>query len=163
MLLAWTAARGSALSVLRLQNVYGPGQSLTNPYTGIVSLFARLARAQRSLEVYEDGRIVRDFVFIEDVVEAVTAAVERPAAQPRLLDIGSGTATTVHDLARRLAALCDAPEPTVVRKFRDGDVRAASCDVERAVAELSWHPEWSLDRGLPALLEWIEGRPEAAL
>ncbi len=93
MLLAWAAAHGSALSVLRLQNVYGPGQSLTNPYTGIVSLFARLARARRPLEVYEDGRIVRDFVFIEDVVDALAAAVESlrrshasstlaPASQP---------------------------------------------------------------------------------
>jgi dTDP-L-rhamnose 4-epimerase len=163
ILLAWTAARGCALSVLRLQNVYGPGQSLTNPYTGIVSLFARLARAGRLLEVYEDGRIVRDFVFIEDVVEALAAAVRSPAPQPRLLDIGSGAATTIHDVARRLATLCNAPEPVVVRKFRDGDVRAASCDIEPAMAQLSWHPSWPLDRGLPALLEWIDGRPEAAV
>lgn len=163
ILLAWAAARGCALSVLRLQNVYGPGQSLTNPYTGIVSLFARLAKARRPLEVYEDGRIVRDFVFIEDVVEALAAAVERPAPQPRLLDIGSGAATTIHELALRLATLCDAPEPTVVGSFRDGDVRAASCDIESAVADLSWHPSWPLDRGLPALLEWVDGRPEGAV
>ena len=163
MLLAWTAARGCALSVLRLQNVYGPGQSLTNSYTGIVSLFARQARARRVLELYEDGRIVRDFVFIEDVVEALAAAVEKPASRPRLIDIGSGAATTIHDVASRLATLCEAPEPTVVRKFRDGDVRAASCDIESAAAELSWHPGWSLDRGLPALLEWIDDRPEATL
>jgi dTDP-L-rhamnose 4-epimerase len=149
--------------MLRLQNVYGPGQSLTNPYTGIVSLFARLARARLPLEVYEDGRIVRDFVFIEDVVDALAITVERPAPRPRLLDIGSGTATTINDLARRMAALCDAPAPVVVRKFRDGDVRAASCDIEPAVAELSWRPRWPLERGLPALLEWIGGRPEASL
>jgi dTDP-L-rhamnose 4-epimerase len=162
MLLAWTAAHDCALSVLRLQNVYGPGQSLTNPYTGVVSLFARLARARRPLEVYEDGRIVRDFVFIEDSVEALAASVERPAPQGRLLDIGSGAATTIHDLARRMAVLCDAPEPIVVRRFRDGDVRASSCEIEPAMVELSWHPKWPLDRGLPALLEWIGGRPEYA-
>src|SRR5271163_4080460 len=69
ILAAWTAAHDTNLSVLRLQNVYGPGQSLTNSYTGIVALFARLAREQRTLEVYEDGRIVRDFVYIDDVVE----------------------------------------------------------------------------------------------
>lgn len=163
MLLAWTAARGCALSVLRLQNVYGPGQSLTNPYTGIVSLFARLARARRTLEVYEDGRIVRDFVFIEDVVEALAVAVETPASQTRFLDIGSGVATTIHGLARQLATLCDAPEPTVVGRFRDGDVRAASCDIEPGAVELSWRPAWPLNRGLAALLEWIDSRPEAAL
>jgi dTDP-L-rhamnose 4-epimerase len=155
MLAAWTAAKDIAFSVLRLQNVYGPGQSLSNPYTGIVSLFATLARAGKSLEVYEDGRIVRDFVFIDDVVEALGAAVETPAARPRLLDIGSGTATTIHDLARTVASLCDAPEPVVVGKFRDGDVRAASCEIDAARRELSWAPRWPVDRGLPALLDWI--------
>ena len=111
--------------MLRLQNVYGPGQSLTNSYTGIVALFARLASEQRALEVYEDGRIVRDFVYIDDVVEALFAAIEQPAAQSRCLDIGSGVPTTIHELARQVAAICDAPEPIVVAKFRDGDVRAA--------------------------------------
>jgi dTDP-L-rhamnose 4-epimerase len=160
ILAAWTAAHDAGLSVLRLQNVYGPGQSLTNPYTGIVSLFARLAREQRPLEVYEDGRIVRDFVFVDDVVDALTAAVQRPATEPRCLDIGSGFATTIHALALNLAALCDAPEPTVVPKFRDGDVRAASCDIESAKTELRWRPNWMLEDGLHALLEWIGGRPE---
>ena len=159
VLAAWAAAHDTGLSVLRLQNVYGPGQSLTNPYTGIVSLFARMAREQCSLEVYEDGQILRDFVFIDDVADALTAAVQRPATAPRCLDIGSGAATTIHTLARKVAALCDAPEPVVVAKFRDGDVRAASCDIEPAKTELRWRPNWMLDDGLPALLEWI-GRRE---
>ena len=160
MLAAWTAAHDANLSVLRLQNVYGPGQSLTNSYTGIVALFARLARQRRQLEVYEDGRIVRDFVFIDDVVNAVTAAVQRPATEPRCLDIGSGSATTIHELARKIAAICDAPEPTVVPKFRDGDVRAASCNIEPAKNKLDWRPKWALEDGLHALLEWIGGQPE---
>ncbi|BCO33677.1 putative epimerase/dehydratase [Mycobacterium heckeshornense] len=163
LLAAWTAAHDANLSVLRLQNVYGPGQSLTNPYTGIVALFARLARAQRPPEVYEDGRIVRDFVFIDDVVDAVFAALERPATESRCLDIGSGTATTIHQLARTIAAMCDAPEPTVVAKFRDGDVRAASCSIEAAMNELHWRPKWGLEDGLHALLEWISEEPELPL
>jgi dTDP-L-rhamnose 4-epimerase len=160
ILAAWAVAHDSHLSVLRLQNVYGPGQSLTNSYTGIVALFARLARQQRSLEVYEDGRIVRDFVFIDDVVEALFAAIDRPAAESRFLDIGSGIPTTIHELARKIAAICDAPEPTVVAKFRDGDVRAASCDIQPAKNELDWCPKWELEDGLHALLEWIGGQPE---
>jgi dTDP-L-rhamnose 4-epimerase len=160
LLAAWTAAHDSNLSVLRLQNVYGPGQSLTNPYTGVVALFGRLARAQRSLDVYEDGRIVRDFVFIDDVVDAVTAAVQSPATEPRCLDIGSGIATTIHELARKIAAICDAPEPTVVPKFRDGDVRAASCNIEPAKNKLRWRPKWALADGLHALLEWIAEQDE---
>lgn len=160
ILAAWTAAHDTKLSVLRLQNVYGPGQSLTNSYTGIVTLFARLAREQLPLEVYEDGRIVRDFVFIEDVVDALFASVQRPAAESRCLDVGSGVATTVHELARKIAAVCGAPEPIVVPKFRDGDVRAASCTIEQATESLGWRPKWVLEDGLDALLKWIDKQPE---
>lgn len=155
MLAAWTAARDTNLSVLRLQNVFGPGQSLTNSYTGIVALFARLAGEKRPLEVYEDGRIVRDFVYIDDVVDALFAAMEKPATEIRCLDVGSGVGTTIHDLARKIATIRDAPEPVVVPKFRDGDVRAASCTIEPAQHNLDWKPRWGLDDGLHALLKWI--------
>lgn len=155
LLASWAAARDTSLSVLRLQNVYGPGQSLTNSYTGIVALFARLAREKHSLEVYEDGRIVRDFVFIDDVVDALFAAVQAPADVRRQVDIGSGAATTIHELARKVSAICGAPDPVVVGKFRDGDVRAASCDIEPAKIELDWSPKWSIEDGLVALLDWI--------
>lgn len=161
ILAAWAAAHDTHLSVLRLQNVYGPGQSLTNSYTGIVALFARLARRQHPLEVYEDGRIVRDFVYIDDVVEALFAAIERPAAQPRCLDIGSGTPATIQELAHKIATLCDAPEPKVVGKFRDGDVRAAKCDIAPATKELDWRPQWTLENGLHTLLDWIGEQPES--
>jgi len=153
---AWATSRDTALSILRLQNVYGPGQSLSNPYTGIVSLFAVRAGARLPLEVYEDGRIVRDFVFIDDVVEALRIAIENPPSRPRVLDIGSGVATTIYDLASRLADLCHAPAPVIVGRFRDGDVRAASCDISQAEKDLSWEPSWTLERGLPMLLEWIK-------
>jgi dTDP-L-rhamnose 4-epimerase len=144
--------------VLRLQNVYGPGQSLTNSYTGIVALFARLARTQPTLDVYEDGRILRDFVYIDDVVEALFAAIGRPATRPRCLDIGSGVPTTIHQLAKKIALRYDAPEPVVVGKFRDGDIRAARCDIEAAVTELDWRPQRALEGGLGALLGWIDER-----
>ncbi len=155
MLAAWTGGHGANLTVLRLQNVYGPGESLTNSYTGIVALFARLARQQHPLEVYEDGRIVRDFVFIEDVVDAMVAAhCEGLRLGRAALDMGEGIATTIHELARKITAICDAPEPIVVPKFRDGDVRAASCNIESAKKTLHWHPKWALEDGLRALLGW---------
>ncbi|AQA05206.1 NAD-dependent dehydratase [Mycobacterium sp. MS1601] len=157
---AWAAAHDTRLSVLRLQNVYGPGQSLTNSYTGIIALFARLARAQQALEVYEDGRIIRDFVYIDDVAEALFSAVCCPPSGPnRCLDIGSGVSTTIHEVARMIATLCGAPEPVVVGKFRDGDVRAARCDIRPAMDQLDWCPKWALDEGLAALLRWIDERP----
>ncbi|OBF63133.1 NAD-dependent dehydratase [Mycobacterium sp. 852002-50816_SCH5313054-b] len=163
ILAAWTAAHDTNLSMLRLQNVYGPGQSLTNSYTGIVALFARLAREQQALEIYEDGRILRDFVYIDDIIEALFAAIEKPANGARCLDIGSGIPTTIHQLADRIAAICGAPPPNVVGKFRDGDVRAARCDIDPAKSELDWRPKWTLEDGLPALLDWIGEQPESSV
>lgn len=160
ILAAWTAAHGAGLSILRLQNVFGPGQSLTNSYTGIVALFARLSRARQSLEVYEDGRILRDFVYIDDVVDALFAAVRQPSTDARWFDVGSGVSTTIHELAAMTARLCGAPDPRVVGKFRDGDVRAAKCDIRAAVDELGWRPEWALEDGLLALLDWIDNQAE---
>lgn len=158
MMAAWAAGHDTAISVLRLQNIYGPGQSLDNPDTGIAALFARVARGQRALEVYEDGRIVRDFVYIDDAVDAVFAAIQRPPTQPRCLDIGSGNRITIHELAAKIAAGCGAPDPVVVPKFRDGDVRAASCVIDAAANELHWQPKWSLDDGIQVLLNWVGQR-----
>ncbi|MCX2933922.1 NAD-dependent epimerase/dehydratase family protein [Mycobacterium sp. CVI_P3] len=162
ILAAWAAAHDTKLSVLRLQNVYGPGQSLTNSYTGIVALFARLAREKHTLEVYEDGQIVRDFVFIDDVVEGLFSAIQAPAKTSRYVDIGSGVPTTIHELAQQLATICGAPEPIVVGKFRDGDVRAARCDIVPTTNELGWQPKWPLEEGARALLGWIDNYPIAS-
>jgi len=161
VLTAWCAATGSALSVLRLQNVYGPGQSLTNAYTGIVSLFGQLARGGEVLDVYEDGRITRDFVFIEDVADALVACLDRPPAGDRTLDVGSGAATTILDLATTLAGRFGAPTPKVSGKFRHGDVRAGYADITVTSQELGYRPAWPLARGLDVLLEWMEHQPDA--
>jgi len=152
---SWTAATGTALSVLRLQNVYGPGQSLTNSYTGVLALFARLAVANEPIDVYEDGEIVRDFVFIDDVADALALAVRRPPHGARVVDIGSGAPTTIVEVARRLATHAGGPEPRVSGRFRDGDVRAASCDVGPAGSMLGYRPAWDVDRGLAQLVEWV--------
>lgn len=156
VLTAWCGAKGVALTVLRLQNVYGPGQSLTNSYTGIVTLFSQLARRDHAIPVYEDGRITRDFVFIDDVAAAIAAAVSTPPDDLVGLDIGSGVPTTVWDLACAIAEIRDAPRPQVNGKYRDGDVRYAACHPEQAMATLGWRPEWDLSRGLLALQDWID-------
>lgn len=156
ILAAWTGANDVPLSVLRLQNVYGPGQSLTNPYTGIVSLFSRLARDGASIPLYEDGEITRDFVFIADVVSAIAAAIDNPPKEPvRTVDVGSGGTTTIRDLATAIASYHEAPEPHVTGQFRDGDVRHAACTIETTTRELGWTPAWSLSDGVAALQEWI--------
>src|SRR6202035_1602154 len=135
---AWTSAYGCALTVLRLQNVYGVGQSLINPYTGVLSLFARLSLDGKACEIFEDGNIVRDFVYIDDVVEALGMAIDDPPEQSRVLDIGSGEPTTILAVATTLAEMTGAPSPVVSGAFRDGDVRAASCRVDAARTSLGF-------------------------
>jgi len=155
VLQAWTQATGVQLSVLRLQNVYGPGQSLTNSYTGIVVLFSRLAKAGGSIPLYEDGQMTRDFVFIDDVADAITRAVVLPPTTMRVCDVGSGQSSTIQQLAESIAEFYHAPKPHVCGKFRDGDVRHGGCDITATLNELSWRPQSSLTGGMAALHEWI--------
>jgi dTDP-L-rhamnose 4-epimerase len=155
LLAAWAGARGTDLTVLRLQNVYGPGQSLTNPYTGIVSMFAQLGLRGQPIDLYEDGGIVRDFVFIDDVAAALFAAVEKPAAGSVTVDIGSGGAVTLRELAEVIAEQTGSPQPQVSGRFRLGDVRAAYADVTAAGDVFGWSPAVDVRSGVAQLLRWI--------
>lgn len=161
LLQSWGGSRGVPVTVLRLQNVYGPGQSLTNPYTGIVSLFSQIAERGDAIPVYEDGLITRDFVFIDDVASAIGATITReaPYAGPAL-DVGSGTGTTILQLAEAVAAYHGAPAPRVTGAYRDGDIRHAHCDVSLTRSELGWAPEWDVTRGVAELQAWIATREE---
>lgn len=162
ILRAWVNAHDTNLTILRLQNVYGPGQSLINSYTGIVSLFSQWAREGKQIPVYEDGDIVRDFVFIDDVVSAFVAATKRtPEKDEAPFDVGSGDASTILEAAQFIAQYYSAPEPAVNGAYRDGDVRHASCTIERSVSALGWKPEWSVERGLAALQVWINAQIDA--
>ena len=156
ILSAWTGAHDSKLTILRLQNVYGPGQSLINSYTGIVTLFSQMARRGESIPIYEDGRITRDFVFIDDIAEAFRAVVTAPpvAALSRY-DVGSGVGTTILQLAEDIARYHHAPAPHVTGAYRDGDVRHAECSITATLADLDWAPAWNVERGVASLQQWI--------
>lgn len=163
ILTAWGGSRGVPVTIQRFQNVYGPGQSLINSYTGIVSLFSQWAREGKQIPVYEDGAIIRDFVFIDDVADAVVAAlVAGPSENRPIMDIGSGVATSILDLASAIARYHGAPEPRVTGQYRDGDVRSASTDISATLAALDWRPAWDVERGLAALQDWIAGELETA-
>jgi dTDP-L-rhamnose 4-epimerase len=154
----WAFSHSIPCSVLRFQNVYGPGQSLINAYTGIVVLFSRWAQAGQTIPVYEDGAITRDFVYIDDVAQALAAATLLLPVQSRLLDIGSGKSITLLEMAAHLARLYNAPPPVICGKYRDGDVRSASCEILDALRDLDWQPRFSLEDGLAGLKLWVEDK-----
>lgn len=155
VLTSWALGVGVEPVVLRLQNVYGPGQSLSNPYTGIMSLFCRIAAAGRSIPLYEDGEVRRDFVLIDDVARAVAAAVIAPAPGTQPIDVGSGEHQTIRRAAELVAARYGAPAPHVTGQFREGDVRHAWADAARARDVLGWTPLHDLASGVARLADWI--------
>lgn len=159
LLRVWANSFGVEPAILRLQNVYGPGQAMANPYTGIMTLFCRYAREGRSIPLYEDGEVRRDFVLIDDVASAVVAATVSEEVSPYALDIGSGEFQTIGAAARTIAEAYGAPEPHVTGKFREGDVRHAWADIEAATSFLPWKPRYDLSSGVRRLVDWIEAQP----
>ena len=156
ILSAWASAFGAKVKTLRLQNVYGPGQALANSYTGIVTLFCQIARRGEAIPLYEDGEMLRDFILIDDVADAILAALDHPGATGRTLDIGAGAATPMSELAGIIARYYGAPPPFVCGKYRFGDVRHAVCDVTATAEVLNWSVRHDLATGIHKLADWIE-------
>lgn len=154
LLTSWCSAMGVPLSVLRLQNVYGAGQSLSNSYTGVLTFFATRAAAGQAIEVYEGGGILRDFVHVSDVAAAIHAAIDRPGAVHGAVDIGSGASVTLLEVANTMARLADSPTPVVTDRYRPGDVRAAFASIEAAREALGYEPATGLAEGLRGLLDY---------
>ena len=142
---------------LRLFNVYGPGQALSNPYTGVLAIFAsRLLNGQRPM-VFEDGEQRRDFVHVTDVARAFADALELPQAANETFNIGSGNDRSVNDVARELAramGLNDC-EPEIVGKSRTGDIRHCFCDTSKAADALGFRARRDFGEGLAELAEWV--------
>lgn len=147
---------------LRYQNVFGPGQSLQNPYTGILAIFSNLARQGRTIRVFEDGMESRDFVYIDDVVAATSACISLPLEGCHALNVGSGRRTSVLEVAKAINEFHGgASEIQITGDFREGDIRHGLADLTKAEAGLHYRPQWSFDKGLRCFLEWaMESAPE---
>lgn len=154
------AAYGIETVALRFFNVYGPRQALSNPYTGVLAIFAaRLLNGKRPI-VFEDGLQKRDFVNVRDVARACVLALDSPAAPGKVFNIGSGRPRTIREVAERLAALLERPDlqPEITGKYRVGDVRHCFADIRRAAEVLGFEPRVTWDEGLVELAAWLEGR-----
>lgn len=141
---------------LRFFNVYGPRQALSNPYTGVLAIFAaRLLNAKPPL-VYEDGRQRRDFVHVSDVVRACRLSLEADAAAGQAINIGSGRDIAIADLARLAARAMNLDiEPTITGQYRKGDIRNCFADISGAAALLDYRPRVDLEEGVRQLAPWL--------
>ena len=146
---------------LRYQNVYGPGQSLKNPYTGILAIFANLARQGQTLEIYEDGLESRDFVYIDDVVEATTRCIFHQDRFVGAINVGSGVATNIISLAEEVNSYFSNISPVYISgKFRVGDIRHNVADLVMLERVLGFKPGVTFKQGIVKFLDWaIEQKP----
>lgn len=142
---------------LRYQNVYGPGQSLQNPYTGILAIFSNLARTGRPIHVFEDGLESRDFVYIDDVVQATVACILQNAVGSHSVNVGSGQRTSVFDVAQSVNAFYGGQSTVeTTGAFREGDIRHGMADLTHAQSLLGYDPRWKFRDGLMRFLQWAD-------
>ncbi|MDQ2670993.1 MAG: NAD-dependent epimerase/dehydratase family protein, partial [Gemmatimonadota bacterium] len=145
---------------LRFFNVYGTRQALSNPYTGVLAIFAsRLLNGNPPL-IFEDGLQQRDFVSVYDVAEACVRALESERAAGEVFNVGSGRHFTIREIADRIAGVMGVRyvEPEITGEYRVGDIRHCFADITRARSVLGYEPRVELDEGLTELAGWLEGQ-----
>jgi dTDP-L-rhamnose 4-epimerase len=141
----------------RFFNVYGPRQSLSNPYTGVTAIFMSRIKNNQPPVVYEDGKQTRDFISVHDIAEALHRIKENKAADYQSLNIGSGNPIEIAEVGRTIAQVCGKSiEPDIQNKFRKGDVRHCYADTGRIRTLLGWEPKVSFEEGVRELVEWSE-------
>lgn len=140
----------------RYQNVYGPGQSLLNPYTGILSIFSTRIKNGNSINIFEDGNETRDFVFIDDVVEATILGLEKEDADGEVYNVGTGVATNVMTVAEMLSRFYQRQVPILISgNYRLGDIRHNFADISKIKRELGFEPKWSFEKGIEVFTSWV--------
>lgn len=153
-------AMGVAAVALRPFCVYGPGQALSNPYTGVAAIFSNRVKNGHAPVVYEDGRQTRDFVHVRDAARAFLLAAERSGGDGRALNVGSGRPLAIRELAETIAKLHGSPlSPRIEDAHRAGDVRHCYADTRAIEAALGWRAEVPLTEGLTGLRAWSERTP----
>jgi len=140
----------------RYQNVYGPGQSLKNPYTGILSIFSTQIKNGNPINIFEDGKETRDFVFIDDVVNATILGIENEAANGEVFNVGTGQPTDVMMVAQELIRNYGIDVPvTITGNYRLGDIRHNFADLTKIKSVLGFNPTHNFKEGLKKFAEWV--------
>ncbi len=140
----------------RYQNVYGPGQSLTNPYTGILSIFSTRIKNGNPINIFEDGKETRDFVFIEDVADATILGLEKEESKGQIYNVGTGVSTDVVTVAKTLCKNYNADiSMQISGNYRLGDIRHNFADISKIQNELGFNPQWNFEKGISAFTKWV--------
>jgi dTDP-L-rhamnose 4-epimerase len=148
----------------RFFNVYGPRQSLSNPYAGVAAIWLSRLLNGKAPVVFEDGHQLRDFVSIHDVVDCLVLMLENPGADYLPVNVGSGETVTILDIADRLRRLLGSSiEPEITQTGRRFDIRHNTADITRARETLGFAPKVSLDHGFGELIEWAKTTPDIAV
>ena len=147
-------------TIFRLQNVYGAGQSLKNPYTGILSIFSQQLLSGKVISVYEDGKMLRDFIHVNDVIDALVSVLRVDFVHGDVFDIGSGSPVCLLDVVRELIQLAGKNQDSfrITGEFRLGDVRHAFANISKTKKTIAWSPKINLNDGLKELLSWAQSR-----
>jgi dTDP-L-rhamnose 4-epimerase len=153
-------AYGIATTALRFFNVFGTRQALSNPYTGVLAIFASRLLNGKPPTVFEDGLQRRDFVSVYDVAEVCSLVLDRPEAAGGVFNVGSGQSYTIREIAERIAEVLGKEylKPKITGKYRVGDIRHCFADITRARSVLGYEPRVQLENGLEELADWLKGR-----
>ncbi len=144
---------------LRYQNVYGPGQSLTNPYTGILSIFSTQIKNGNAINVFEDGKESRDFVFIDDVVDATIMSIESPNANYQIFNVGTGIPINILTVAKTLINLYNRKVPVFISgNYRLGDIRHNIADMSKIINLLGFYPRVTFEEGIKLFTQWVNNQ-----
>jgi len=143
----------------RYQNVYGPGQSLSNPYTGILSIFSTRIKNGNGINIFEDGKESRDFVYIDDVVNATILGIENENADGEVFNVGEGTPTTVMTVADTLIKKYGVNvDVEISGNYRLGDIRHNYADLTKINKLLGYKPEWTFENGISRFVDWVNNQ-----
>lgn len=142
---------------LRYQNVYGPGQSLKNPYTGILSIFSNQILNGSDINIFEDGKESRDFIYIDDVVSATSSMLKTDIRTSEVFNIGSGKGTTVIKVVNELMKNYNGnSEINISGNFRVGDIRHNIADIKKIQSVFNWKPRTSFEKGIEKFSQWVK-------
>lgn len=142
--------------IFRYQNVYGPGQSLINPYTGILSIFTTRIKNESDINIFEDGKETRDFVYIDDVVDATMLGLEKDEANNNIFNVGSGTATDILTITKILREAYNSNVNVKLSgNYRLGDIRHNYADVTKIKEILGFNPKFNFEHGIRQFTDWV--------